>query len=154
MLKFDDIKIIRTARRRVTYRWRQIYRNCLVTLQFLTLEMFSGSKSNFRKGSIRWQISMSIKFAFDIFCSNFHVSEIITFGIPNFENVGQRHRVKEWHHSITNINIYTAVWRIFEPALTVSEILAFATFEHWKSKSTLRSIIFAMAPFDGRCQNM
>ena len=103
--------------------------------------MCQDHRYDFRNGSIRWQISISIKVIFDIllqfspfpiyYCFKYlTVSKILTFHIFDLQEVGQDHEVKflQLRHSMANINDYKSRAAHFLPAITTSEILTFHIF--------------------------
>ena len=80
------------------------------------------------------------------------VSQILTFQILDLENVGKYRRVQhsQWHHSVTNINLYES--RSMHFYASIHRFRDVKVWNVWPGKrmSRSRSTTFAMAPVDGK----
>ena len=96
-----------------------------------------GTEYNIHNCAIRWRMSNSAKDS-GIFAIALTVSEILTFQICYFENLGQCRGVPhlQLSHSIANINLNKSHTRAFSLALTLFEIFIFQNSWPWKCRST------------------
>ena len=113
-----------------------------------------GHEDNFHNGAIRWQLAKSLKVAFHVFEQALTVFEILNLKYLTLRKVGQGYAVlhSKWCHSMTKIKIYKS--RVTYSTLTVLEIFTCKIFYLEKNRSRSRSTTFAMAPFDGKYQNL
>ena len=107
------------------------------------------------KGILCCKIYKSVKVARCIFTPALAVSEILTFTICNLQKVGCGHRVQfsQWCLSMSNINIYKS--RLTQFCASCYRFTYINVSNVWpsKSRSRLPNTIFAMTPFDWKCQN-
>ena len=118
-------------------------------------KVFKFAECNFSKYIVRRQMSKftNVSQAFLPWILQFQIYNI--YKKTYFNKVGQCHEVQfsQLHRSMANVKNLRMFLHIFELALTFSEI-KMLNFLPLKSRSRSRCAIFAIIPFDGKCQNL